>query len=224
MKVSVIIAAAGSGSRMNHTEKKQFIELAGKPILIRTLEKFNDHKEIDEIVVVTNQEDVGRVEALIQLFDLNKITQIVEGGKRRQDSVQNALNVITGDVVMVHDAARPFVTEEIISNNLNQISTCDGLITCVPSKDTIKVVEAGVVVKTLDRATLVNVQTPQTFNVKKLRIAYEYMVKHSIEVTDDAALAEIMGYSIKTVMGSYDNIKITTPEDLLIGELILERG
>lgn len=224
MKVSVIIAAAGSGTRMNHTEKKQFIELEGVPILIRTLQKFHRHQQVDEIVIVTNEADVDRVSELINSYHIQKVVAVVKGGKRRQDSVLNALQVITGEVVMVHDAARPFVTEDIITENLLEIKTCDGLITCVPSKDTIKVVDKGVVVKTLERASLVNVQTPQTFNVVKLRAAYAYMLEHALEVTDDAALAEVMGYHVKTVMGSYDNIKITTPEDLLVGGLILKRG
>lgn len=224
MKVSVIIAAAGSGSRMNHSEKKQFIKLDGVPIMIRTIRKFEEHVGVDEIVVVTDADDLVKVDALIKSYTLNKVTAIVPGGERRQDSVMKALNVVTGDVVMVHDAARPFVNADIIDAHLKAIKTCEGLITCVPSKDTIKIVENGVVKKTLERKTLVNVQTPQTFYTSQLKSAYEAMIEKNLVVTDDSALAELMGYEVRTIMGSYDNIKITTPEDLILGELILKRG
>lgn len=215
---SVIIAAAGAGTRMNHKEKKQFIELDGIPILIRTMKKFDEHESVDELIVVTNEDDVDKVRALLKVFKFSKKIKVVAGGTRRQDSVYNALMVVSEPVVMIHDAARPFVTKDIIDRNLRALENSEGVITCVPTKDTIKVVKDDFVIETLDRSTLVNVQTPQTFRTDQLITAYNTI---NAAVTDDAALAELMGYSIKTVMGSYHNIKITTPEDLYIGEMIL---
>jgi 2-C-methyl-D-erythritol 4-phosphate cytidylyltransferase len=173
---------------------------------------------IDEIIVVTGKEDLERVEDLIGCYNFDTKIQVVVGGRRRQDSVYNALKCASGNVVMVHDGARPFVSKTVIEEHLTRIESCDGLITCVPSKDTIKVVVDGVVKKTLNRNELVNVQTPQTFHTETLLKAYE----QHLEVTDDASLMEQLGYQIQTVMGDYNNIKITTPEDLGVGMLILK--
>lgn len=220
MKVSVIVAAAGTGSRMGNKEKKQFISLEGIPILIRTLRVFDAIEQVDEIVVVTGKEDIKTVEALLNTYQIKTLSHVVAGGERRQDSVQNALAVVTGDVVMIHDGARPFVTAEIIKKHLEGIVKHQALITCVPVKDTIKVVKGGIVQETLDRASLVQVQTPQTFYTEQLRQGY---AKHQGDVTDDASVMEEAGYHIATVAGSYKNIKITTPEDLAIG-LMMIRG
>lgn len=223
--IAVIIAAAGSGTRMLSKEKKQFIKLDKKEILVRTIEKFQYIEEINKIVVVTNEEEVSRCEELIKKNRLTKVTTIVKGGTRRQDSIYNALKVLSKntDIVLVHDAARPFVTKEIILNNIKEVEETGGVITAVYSKDTIKVVENGYVKETLDRNTLINVQTPQTFEYNKLISGYKYMKEKNISVTDDSSLAELIGIKVKIVLGTYDNIKITTPEDLLIGELILKK-
>lgn len=221
--ISVVIAAAGKGTRMGMEEKKQFLDLLGKPILIRTLEVFNGHDLIDEIIIVTNQEDLERVKNLCESYDIHKLKALVEGGNRRQDSIHNALEAVKGDVVLIHDAARPFVSEEIITCNIEALSACSAVITGVASKDTIKYVENGMVKETLERSKLFSVQTPQSFKTDLLRKAYAYMVEHQLNVTDDSSLLEAMGYPVKTVNGSYENIKITTQEDLILAEQIIRR-
>lgn len=219
--ISVIIAAAGSGRRMGLTEKKQFLDLLGSPILVRTLNVFNVHPLIDEIIVVTNSEDIDKVQAMSQSYKLNKVTSIVSGGERRQDSINNALSEVRGEIVLIHDAARPFVTPKIIEENIKSIDHFKGVVTGVPVKDTIKYVENGLVKETLNRQKLLSVQTPQTFRSHILKEAYGHMDSHQLSVTDDSSLLEMMGYDIGVVEGSYENIKITTIEDLRIAEEII---
>jgi len=221
--VSVIIAAAGSGTRMKSSIKKQFISLLNIPVLIRTLKQF-DIEEIDEIIIVTNEDDIDSVKGMIDLYEINNVNYVIPGGQNRQDSIYNGLKVAKGDVVMIHDAARPFVDREIIIRNIEAVSDNVGVVTCVPCKDTIKVVRDEFVKETLDRSELMNIQTPQTFITKQIKDAYDHVMAHKISVTDDASVAEIYGMAVKTVMGSYQNIKLTTPEDLWMGEAILKRG
>jgi len=220
--VSVIIAAAGSGSRMNSSVKKQFMTLLEVPILVRTLRKF-DLTCIDEIIIVTNSDDVGEVQALLKVYGISKVTQVIAGGNTRQASIYNGLKAVGGDYVLVHDAARPFVTRDIIEAHVASLSNI-GLITAVPCKDTIKVVADGFVKETLDRSVLMNVQTPQSFETESLLKAYDHAALEGLSVTDDASVYEAFGLKVKVVLGSYDNIKITTPEDLVQGEIILKRG
>ncbi len=221
--VSVIIAAAGSGTRMKSSVKKQFISLLDIPVLIRTLKQF-DLEEINEIIIVTNKEDIDSVKNMIDLYGVNKVKYIIPGGQNRQDSIYNGLKIANGDVVMIHDAARPFVDQDIILRNIEAVSDHVGVVTCVPCKDTIKVVKDQFVKETLDRSELMNIQTPQTFITQQIKEAYDHIMTHKISVTDDASVAEIYGMAVKTVMGSYQNIKLTTPEDLWMGEAILKRG
>lgn len=221
--VSVIIAAAGSGSRMNSHVKKQFMLLLDKPVLIRTLKKF-DLDAIDEIVVVTNQDDLNTVKRLIIDYEIKKVSSVVPGGLNRQDSIYKGLKAVKGDIVLIHDAARPFVTKEIIIKNIRAVKKGIGVVTAVPCTDTIKVIEADVVLNTLNRSQLVNVQTPQSFVTKEIYDAYGYTINKNLSVTDDASVAELFGMTVKTVMGSYQNIKLTTLEDIWMGEAILKRG
>lgn len=219
MKVSVLVAAAGTGSRMKSQEKKQFMTLDDVPVLIHTLRVFDHYEKVSEIIVVTDKNDIDRVKRLIDQFKILTPVKVTSGGSRRQDSIKNGLSHVSGDVVMIHDGARPFVDHHILDRHLDLIKGTDGLITCVPCKDTIKRVVGDAVETTLDRSTLVNVQTPQTFWVETIIKAYDQM--NDLNVTDDASLMEQLGYTIKTVMGSYKNIKLTTPEDILIGHLFI---
>ena len=219
--VSVIIAAAGSGSRMNNKKKKQFITLLDVPILVRTLRQF-DLKEVDEIVVVTNEADLQEVHELIMGYGL-KVDKVVCGGHTRQASIYNGLLEATGEDVLIHDAARPFITKAIILEHIEKCSEI-GLITAVPCKDTIKIMTQDKVEKTLDRSKLVNVQTPQSFKREMLIKAYDFINNNNISVTDDASVYEANNLPVKMVMGSYENIKITTPEDLWMGEMIIKRS
>lgn len=221
--VSVIIAAAGSGTRMNSSVKKQFISLLDIPVLIRTLKQF-DMDQIDEIIVVTNEDDLETVREMIDEYEVSKVHSVIPGGQSRQESIYNGLEMAKGDVVLIHDAARPFVDRDTILRNIEAVSDNAGVVTCVPCKDTIKVVKDEYVKETLDRSQLMNIQTPQTFMTKQIKEAYDHVMAHNISVTDDASVAEIYGIAVKTVMGSYQNIKLTTPEDLWMGEAILKRG
>lgn len=220
--VSVIIAAAGSGTRMQSSIKKQFMTLLDVPILVRTLRQF-DLPSIHEIVIVTNADDVDEVKALLKGYGILKVSSVVAGGQTRQDSIYKGLQAVKGDYVLVHDAARPFVNRTIIQDHIDNLSEV-GLITAVACKDTIKVVKDGIVKETLDRGNLVNVQTPQSFETKALIRAYDYAIKENLSVTDDASVYEAAGLQVRILPGSYDNIKITTPEDIIQGEIILTRS
>ncbi|MCH4890454.1 2-C-methyl-D-erythritol 4-phosphate cytidylyltransferase [Acidaminobacter sp. JC074] len=219
--ISVIVAAAGTGSRMNHEKKKQFIELSGVPIIVRTLRAF-ELDEIDEVIVVTGKEDISLIEAMVKDFGIKKVKAVIAGGPRRQDSIYNGLKKVSGDTVLIHDGARPFVSKKMILDHIEKDHKDCGFISAVPSKDTIKLVRDGMVEETLDRSLLYNVQTPQSFETKSLLKAYDYAYKKALSVTDDASVYEAYGKTVKIVNGRYENIKITTPEDLAIGEYMIK--
>ena len=219
--ISVIVAAAGTGSRMNHKLKKQFIKLDGLPILVRTLRSF-DFDLIDEVIVVTGEEDVAEIEKMVLEYSIGNVKKVVVGGKRRQDSIYNGLKQTSGKIVLIHDGARPFVTKEMILEHIEKDHSICGWISAVPSKDTIKIVKEGFVEETLDRSFLYNVQTPQSFDVETLKAAYDYAYEHQLNVTDDASVYEAYGQPVGIINGRYENIKITTPEDLSIGEYLIK--
>ena len=224
MRRSAIIPAAGSGTRMEGDIPKQFMELDSRPILAWTLEVFESWQGVDEIVVVVpaNQED--RVAELVDTYRLKKVTQVVSGGPRRQDSVYNGLMAVGDeiDIVIVHDGVRPLVTPQILQSCAEVASRTGAAIAAVPIKDTIK--EAGddkTVLKTLDRGRLWSVQTPQAFSREILIKAMEQANQDSFTGTDEASLVERLNVPVSIVEGSYENIKITTPEDLLLAKFIL---
>lgn len=225
-KCGAVIVAAGSGKRMGGSISKQFLSLGKKPIIVHTVEKFEQLKEIDEIVVVTSLPYVNYVHELKKEFCWKKVT-IVEGGKERYNSVLNGLYALSNDMetVLIHDCVRPFVTEKNILEVIEITQKTGACILAVPVKDTIKEVnENGIVINTPDRNTLWSVQTPQGFNFNLLKKAYE-SIDNFETVTDDAMVMEKAGYSVAVVMGSYQNIKITTPEDLAIGMVMeMQKG
>lgn len=218
MKTVAIITAAGYGKRMGRP--KQFIEIGCKPILERTLTVFNGTKVVDEMILVVNPEDVERSKKL----KFSKLKKIIAGGKERQDSVFNGLKALPEDaeIVAIHDGARPFVSEQIIEKAISEAKDFGAVVVGVPVKDTIKSVTSNGnrVTGTLNRDELWAAQTPQVF--KKDIIVRAYQCKH--RVTDDAMLVEKLGIPVKMVMGSYQNIKITTTEDLKIAQGILKKG
>lgn len=227
-KVAVIIAAAGSGNRMGSGIPKQYMEILGKPILDRAVEAFEKNASIDEIYIVVSQdfEDRCRKEYLGGINGksvMSKVKQIVPGGAERQDSVYAALSVIPEDVdlVLIHDGARPFVTGETIDALIGSAAEHGAAVTAVPVKDTIKSAEDGVFSETLDRSRLYSIQTPQGFDRKLLMKAHERAFSENFYGTDDAVLVEKMGEKVYLVKGDYHNIKITTKEDILVGEAIL---
>ena len=220
--VSVIIAAAGMSNRMGSKINKQFIAIDNKPILAHTLEKFEESKYIDEIILVSKEEEVEYCrKEIVKKYGFKKVTNIVRGGKERQDSIYNgllALNENT-DIVLTHDGARPFVRKEHIKDGIIGVIEHGACVIGVPVKDTIKVInDKEVVHHTPKRSLLWAAQTPQCFWANLIKKGYEYAMNEGIVATDDSSLVEKMGYDIKMIMGSYDNIKITTPEDLIIAE------
>lgn len=222
--VSTIIAAAGSSTRMEMGKNKQFIRIKDVPVLARTLKVFDDCRFVDEIILVVNEKDIVYCKNnIVESYYLDKVKVITAGGKERQKSVYNGLMEVNkqSDIVIVHDGARPFIRNNTIIKNLNAAVKFGAVCTAVPVKDTIKLTdENGFVKRTLDRQALWNVQTPQTFWYKLLVETYEKAIKEELYGTDDATLVEKAGYNVKLVMGSYDNIKITTREDLIIGDAI----
>ena len=209
---------------------KQFLEIAGVPILGHTLQKFEHSPAITQILLVTRPEDRVACERLIKASGAQKITALVEGGKERQDSVFNGLLHLNPEteIVLIHDAVRMFVTKEIITASIRDARKYGASVTAVPAKDTIKQVaprtsemDAGFVVKTLNRTELWQVQTPQTFQYDLICTIHQKARQLGFYGTDDAMLVEHFGHPVKIVYGSYRNIKITTPDDLLIAEAFL---
>jgi 2-C-methyl-D-erythritol 4-phosphate cytidylyltransferase len=226
MFTSVIIPAAGFGERMGSAIGKQFLSLNGRPIIVHTIEQFQRAAVIDEIIVVTREESFGMLETIIADFALTKVRPLVKGGARRQDSVALGLSAVDHrcEVVLVHDAVRPFISQTAIAQAVDAAKFFGAAIVAVRAKDTIKQSGTdGRVEKTLDRSFLWNVQTPQAFQLAVLRDAYALAAERQIAATDDSSLVELLGIAPVIVEGSYDNIKITTPDDLLVGELLAQR-
>ncbi len=225
--ISAIVPAAGRGSRMGTPINKQFLMLKGKPILAHTLLALETCALIDEIVVVSSKDEIEYCQrTVIVPLGLKKVTHVIAGGLERQDSVANGLAAIRGkaDIILVHDGARPFVTQKILLDTISNAQTHGAAGVAVRVKDTIKVVgEDGFVSNTPPRNELWAMQTPQAFKADLLIAAYEKAISDGFCGTDDSMLVERLGYKVKIVEGIYENIKITTPDDLILGELILER-
>jgi 2-C-methyl-D-erythritol 4-phosphate cytidylyltransferase len=220
MKVVAIVAAAGKGERMKAKTHKAFVALGKEPILAHTLKALEASSVVSEIVIVVHQADLPKARLLAKKGKFRKIKDIVAGGKRRMDSVKSGLASVSEDseCVIIHDGCRPFVSNKLISSVVDAADTFGAAIPGLPVKPTIKQVEKGNFVSaTLERATLIEVQTPQAFRKDILLRAYDSAFAPGVEAaeaTDDAALVERMGIKVKVVDGSQDNIKITTPEDL----------
>jgi 2-C-methyl-D-erythritol 4-phosphate cytidylyltransferase len=225
VSVGVVIPAAGIGKRMCSTTPKQFLTLSGEPILVHTLHIFEHHPDITEIIVVANREDKSFVKELLAKKGLSKVKRIVIGGRERQDSVYQGVLATTTEWVLVHDGVRPFVSQVAVTRLINAMKEGERAATlAVPVKDTIKRVSpTRVVEETLDRSNLWNIQTPQVFSKNLLLSAHQHAIEYEIMATDDAMLVEAIGEKVHVVEGEYTNLKITTPEDLLIGEAILAR-
>ena len=222
---TAVIVAAGKGKRMGTEISKQFLPLCGKEILAHTVEKFEKAACIRDIILVTGGDALQDVRQMAQEYGWKKIISVTEGGKERQDSVFLGLQQVPQDteIVLIHDGVRPFVTEEILERSIAAAKETGGCVAGVPAKDTIKVCDAeGLAIATPDRSTLRQIQTPQTFRRKEILAAYEKAKADGFLGTDDASVAEHSGFSVRVIMGSYRNIKITTKEDLLIGAAFLK--
>jgi len=222
MKVSVIIPAGGSGSRIKSKKAKQYLSLDQIPILIHTLIVFERMKMINEMILVVPEKDLFYIQKeLLPPYKLSKIKSVVAGGKERQDSVKNGLNEISDktDIVVIHDAVRPFIHEKIISAVVSEAKITGAATAGVMSKDTIKIImRNNLIAETIPRDNVWLTQTPQAFKYKILKKAYEKAHKDKYHATDDASLLERIGQKVKMVEGSYENIKITTPEDIIIAK------
>ncbi|MGP0587585.1 2-C-methyl-D-erythritol 4-phosphate cytidylyltransferase [Paenibacillus timonensis] len=217
----VIVVAAGRGTRMGTVESKQYLMLDGKPIFIHTLEVFHRHPSISQIVLVTGEQDVDRCRSWIAEYGMAEQIQVIPGGAERQHSVRQGLLSLSTPWVLVHDGVRPFVTREQITACCEAARTYGAAVLAVPVKDTIKQAdEQGWVAATLDRRSLWAIQTPQAFRRADLLAAHERAAEEGFVGTDDAMLVERLSISVKLVEGAYDNIKITTPEDLGYAEFI----
>ena len=220
----VVIVAAGTGSRMNMGINKQFIKLEGKEIIAYTIEKFYNNSNIEDIVVVVKEDESEFFKKeILDKYNFKNV-KIAYGGKERQDSVYNGLKLLDEkcDVVLIHDGARPFVSDKIIDKSIEEAKEHKAIVVGVPVKDTIKVIDNDKnIVDTPNRSVLWAVQTPQTFDYNILIDAYKDAFKNKFYGTDDAMLVERIGYKVKMLEGSYNNIKITTLEDLNIGSQIL---
>ena len=220
-----IIAAAGSGTRMASDRPKQFLLLAGTPVIIHTLKVFEQCESINEVIVVVPAAESAGFLSLAAKFGLRKVARVVPGGATRAESVKRGLQAIraaTAEIVAVHDGVRPFVTVEEIDAVVAAAQTDGAAILVAPVTDTIKQVSDGRIMQTLDRGELRRALTPQCFRYELLRDAYQHADVNDPSLTDESALVEQLGRPVSIVPGRARNIKITTAEDLLIAEAMLK--
>lgn len=224
--VTAIIVAAGSGSRMGSEVTKQFLQLDGKPLIINTLLAFEKCAYIDDIVLVAREDEMELYPHLIKTHGISKVIKLVSGGETRQESVLNGLDVIpdNADFIAIHDGARPLVTPDQIKNVILAAYGYKAASAAMKCKDTPKAVTRnGYIEKGLDRDSVMLMQTPQVFNANLYRAAaYTAKVK-DFKGSDDCAIAEFAGFPVMTVDCGYENIKVTTPEDLLFAEIIIQK-
>ncbi|WP_462412537.1 2-C-methyl-D-erythritol 4-phosphate cytidylyltransferase [Neobacillus sp. Marseille-QA0830] len=224
MTYQVIIPAAGQGKRMGAGKNKLLLALNGVPILIHTLKVFEEDEFCEGMILAIHPQDEEEFTRLLSEYQINKVIRLVSGGKERQYSIYNGLKTINSDgVILVHDAARPFITTKQIHRLVETAEQKGAAIIGVPAKDTMKKVQDGLVAETVERSSLWAVHTPQAFRVSLLLEAYEQAEKDCFLGTDDSSLVERTGHTVAMVEGDYDNIKITTPEDLYFAEAILEK-
>ena len=224
LKCSVVIVAAGTSERMGRD--KISLSLGGKTVLERCIGAFESCDEIDEIVVVTRSELIEQVANLVAKGGFSKVSKVVKGGLTRQESALIGISELKGQtmLVAVHDGARPFVKDELIRSLIDCASHHRSAIPVIPVSDTVKICESGMVTGDVDREKLFRVQTPQVFDKDILKGALTHCIEKNITVTDDSSAVELMGFKPYTVAGDPENIKLTTPFDILVGEAILRSG
>jgi 2-C-methyl-D-erythritol 4-phosphate cytidylyltransferase/2-C-methyl-D-erythritol 2,4-cyclodiphosphate synthase len=226
MKTIVIIPAGGAGKRLKSHIAKQYLLLDSVPVLVHTLKVFQNSKEIDEIIIALPLDDLVYIrQELIEKYELTKVVNIVAGGNDRQDSVKNCLMAIEGkcDLVVIHDAVRPFITEELIKQVIDAAKKTGAALAGIKAKDTIKEIKEGNIIDaTVPRNNLWMAQTPQVFEYELIKQAYKKAYDDKFYGTDDACLVERMGKKVIMVESSYKNIKITTNEDMLVAEALMK--
>lgn len=233
MKMAAIVLAAGQGKRMQSDVAKQFMQLCGEPVVCYSLRAF-EKSCVDAVVLITGADEITYCEKeIVKKNGFSKVLAVTAGGKERYHSVYEGLKALRGffgaesGIVLIHDGARPLVTDEIIERTIGDVQQTGACVAAVPVKDTIKVIDSeGFAVTTPERSTLWQMQTPQTFEYHLVLTAYEKLLsdeKYQNGITDDAMVVENMcGRKVKMTMGSYENIKVTTPEDMVIAECLLQ--
>jgi len=224
MSTSMIIPAAGIGTRMNFPMAKQFYELLGMPVILHLLKRVDMVSEISEIIVALRKSELEGFNAIINGAGISKPVKTVIGGEARQESVRIGLKAANPEskIIMIHDAVRPLVTPNLMIESIERTKELKATVAAVQVKDTIKEVKDGVVVRTLKRDALYAIQTPQTFERGVIVEAHENAFSKGLQGTDDAALVEELDINVHLIPGSYDNIKITTYDDFAIAESILQ--
>ena len=227
-KNTAIVLAAGQGKRMHSKIQKQFLEIQGYPVLYYSLKCFQDSTLVDDIILVTGEDMISYCKKnIVERYSFTKVSNIIAGGKERYDSVYQGLCAcVETDYVFIHDGARPFITEEILERGLKGAKETGACVVGMPSKDTVKLSDAeGFVDTTPERSQVWTVQTPQIFSYDLIRRAHESIRKKDMSaITDDAMVVEQeSGVKVRLAEGSYQNIKITTPEDLDVAEVFLKK-
>lgn len=224
--VSAIVLAGGRGKRMGTIQSKQYISLNGKPILYYTLKQFIKNKLIDKIILVVPEDEVEYCnKEVLQKYQLH-LDKIIFGGRERQDSVYNALSELEdSDIVLIHDGARPFVSQKIINDAIKYAKVYKAAAPGVMPKDTIKIKgKDNFSISTIDRSRAVAIQTPQAFDFNLIYDCHKKVKESGVAVTDDTMVAELFGNKVYIYDGEYTNIKITTPEDLILAEHLVKSG
>jgi len=227
MKTVAIIPAGGAGRRMGGRIPKQYLPLAGIPVILHTLRAFQHSPVVDDILLPVPENDIAEVrQEIIVRYGISKVSLVVPGGSQRQDSVRNALRHVGEgyEIIIVHDGVRPLVSADLIGRAISAARQFGAVAVGIPVRDTVKEVAAeGRIIKTVARERLWLTQTPQAFRRETLIAAYESAEADGFYGTDDASLVERMGMDVRMVPGDPDNIKVTTPEDLLLGDRIIRR-
>jgi len=220
MKVVALIPSAGVGKRMGARTSKQFLDIDNRPILAQTLSRFEESQKVTEVYIVVSKKEETRCRRdIVERYNLKKVVKIVIGGMERQDSVKNGLDAVGSecDIVMIHDGVRPFVTSQLIDEAISNTCLYDATVVAVPVKDTVKTISPhGEIVETLEREKIWLAQTPQTFKYDIIKRAYKNAYDNNIYGTDDSYLVELLGIKVRIIRGTYENMKITTPEDLVV--------
>lgn len=224
MKITAVIVAGGKGTRMGADKNKVFLTILDKEVLYYTINAFEKNDNISDIVIVTAKDDIEKCRELAAKYKFTKISDITEGGKTRQQSVMSGLMKADGDIVLIHDGARALVTDEEINGAISDCKKCGAAAVGVKCKDTLKTADDnGFIACTVNRENTYHIQTPQAFRLCDILKLHKRAEKDGFEATDDCMIAERYGVRVKISEGSYDNIKLTTPEDMIIGERILKK-
>jgi 2-C-methyl-D-erythritol 4-phosphate cytidylyltransferase len=228
--IFAIVPAAGFGRRFDASRRKTFVDLNEVPLLIHTLRRLHSEAAVTEIIPVLGEHDIEHGSGMIRRYHFSKIKSVVQGGLERQDSINNALTYLQDErsesikdaLVLIHDGVRPVIPKGTIENLVRNLQNADGAVPGIPPKDTLKTVgNESTVISTIDRNEIRAIQTPQAFPFSVIKKAYDLAYKDNFYATDDAALVERMGGTVKVIEGSPSNIKITTPEDLEMVEYLL---